>query len=237
MINVSGRDPVIVRVPIFAASGVINQDALIMAGPTQATNQGLAILATGAGTDAIGILRGKYTYSTTNTSNQTGTQWVLVEVELSDVYNYIEVEYDQTDTMAVASTSGTTVTVTSLENNIDCSWLYAVSGTGAGKLAFITASASGSCTTKTATGWDSTTVLIKIFRFGHTLAKLNTTADKIGTDAAVGTWKVAIMESWFEAAGFTKQQLNPTIHDNLTLTNPRFTARLIIRNGIGNTSA
>jgi hypothetical protein len=69
------------------------------------------------------------------------------------------------------------------------------------------------------------------------LAKLNTTADKIGTDAAAGSWKVAIMETWFEAAGYTKQRLNPTIHDNLTLTNPRFYSRLIIRNGIGNTSA
>lgn len=236
MISASGRDPVIIKVPILATAS-INQGALIIAGATADTNLGLAILGVTAGTDAIGTLRGKYTYSATNTSNLTGTQWVEVEVELSEVYNLMEVEYDQTDTMAVASTSTTTVTVTSLEDNIDLSWLYAVTGTGVGKLAFLTASASGSATSKTATGWDSTTTLIKILRFGHTLVKINTTGDKIGTDAAAGSWKVAVLENWFEAKGWPKQKLDPTKHDNLTLTNARFYSKLIVRNGIGNTSA
>lgn len=235
MISVSGRDPVIVRVPILAASGVINQGALIMPGVTADTDLGLFILATGAAADNIGMLRSKYTYSSTNVSNLVGTQWVEVEVELNDQYTPVECEYDQTDTMAVASTSGTTVTVTSLEDNIDLSWLYAVTGTGAGKLAFLTASASGSATSKTATSWDSTTTLIKILRLGHQLVKINATGDKIGTDAAAGSLTVAIMENWFEAAGFPKQRLDPTKHDNLTLTNPRFYTKMFLRNTFGHT--
>lgn len=233
MINASGRDPVIVKVPLLATVS-LNQGALIMLGATADTDLGTAILAVTAGTDAIGTLRGKYTYSATNTTNLTGTQWVEVELELCDQYDLVEAEYDQADTMAVASTSGTTVTVTSLEDNIDGSWLYAVSGTGAGKLAFLTASASGSATSKTATAWDSTTVLIKILRFGHPLVKLNAASDKIGTDAAAGSWTVCIIENWVEYNG-KKERLDPTKHDNVTFTNPRFYSRLFVRNTCGHT--
>lgn len=235
MISASGRDPVIVRLPIYAASGVINQGALVMPGVTAETDLGLIILATSACADAIGTLRGKYTYSSTNVSTASGTQWVEVEVELCDQYQPMEVEYDQTDTAAVASTSGTTVTITSLEDNIDTSWLYAVSGTGSGKLAFIATSASGSCVTKNATGWDSTTTVIKILRIGHQLVKINSTADKIGTDAAAGSWTVAVLENWVEYNGI-KERLNPTKHDNVTFTNPRFYSKLFVRNTVGHTT-
>lgn len=234
MISASGRDPVIVKVPIFATSGVINQGALVMPGVTADTDLGLCIIAASAAADSIGTLRSKYTYSSTNVSNLLGTQWVEVDVELCDQYQPMEVEYDQTDTAAVASTSGTTVTITSLEDNIDLSWLYAVSGTGAGKLAFLTASASGSATSKSATGWDSTTTVIKILRFGHQLVKLNSTADKIGTDAAAGSWTVAVLENWIEYNGI-KERLNPTKHDNVTFTNPRFYSKLFVRNTFGHT--
>lgn len=235
MITASGRDPVIVKVPIYAASGTIPKGGLIMPGVTADTDLGLFIVASGAGADVLGTLASKYTYSATNVSNVAGTLWTEVEVELADQYQPIEVEYDQTDTMAVASTSGTTVTITSLEDNIDTSWLYAVSGTGAGKLAFLTASASGSASSKSTTGWDSSTTVIKILRLGHQLAKLNTGADKIGTDAAAGSWTVAIIENWVEYNG-KKERLNPTLHDNVTFTNPRFYSKLFIRNTIGHTT-
>lgn len=231
----SGRDPVVVQVPIYAASGTISQGALIMPGVTADTDLGLFIVGTGAAADSLGCLTSKYTYSATNVSNVAGTLWTDVEVELHDQYTPVWVEFDQADTMAVASTSTTTVTITSLEDNIDTSWLYAVSGTGIGKLAFLTASASGSATSKTATSWDNTTTVIKILRLGHPLAKLNSTADKIGTDAAAGSWTVYVLETWFEAQGYPLQRLNPTKHDNLTLTSPRFYAKVLVRNTAGHT--
>lgn len=233
MIIASGRDPVIVKVPLLATTS-LNQGAVVMPGVTADTDLGTIILGTGAIADSIGTLRNKYTYSSTNTTNLLGTQWVEVDVELFDQYDIVEAEYDQTDTMAVASTSGTTVTVTSLEDNIDLSWLYAVSGTGAGKLAFLTASASGSATSKTATGWDSTTTLIKILRVAHPLVKINSAGDKIGTDAAAGSWTVFVLENWVDYNG-KKERLDPTKHDNVTFTNPRFYSRLFVRNTCGHT--
>lgn len=235
MRQASGRDPVIIKVPIYGAGADISQGALIMLGATADTDLGLAIKGASAATNSIGCLVGLHDYSVVGDSLVAGTSWVYADVELNDQYTPLWVEYDKTDTMAVASTSGTTVTVTSLEDNIDTSWLYAVSGTGAGKLAFLTASASGSATSKTATSWDSTTTLIKILRFGHGLAKLNTAATAIGTDAAAGSWTVCVLETYFQADGYPLQLLDPTKHDNLTLTNARFFAKLVARDTAGHT--
>jgi hypothetical protein len=234
MITASGRDPVIVKMPITATTSIA-QGAIVMPGVTADTDLGTVILGTTAIADAVGFLRAPYTYSATNTSNPGGTQYVFVEVELCDQYQPVMVEYDQTDTLAVASTSGTTVTITSLTADIDGSWLYAVSGTGAGELAWCVSTASGSAVTKTATGWDSTTTCIKIMKIGHQLVKINSAGTKIGTDAGDGSWTVAILENWVEYNG-KMEQLDPTKHDNVTFTNPRFYSKLFVRNTIGHTT-
>lgn len=234
MHSASGRDPVIVKMPITATASIA-QGAVVMPGVTADTDLGTVILGTGAIADAVGALRAPYTYSATNTSNPGGTQYVFVEVELFDQYQPVWCEYDQSDTLAVASTSGTTVTITSLTADIDGSWLYAVSGTGAGELAWCVSTAGGSAVTKSTTGWDSTTTCIKILKIGHQLAKINTAGTKIGTDAADGSWTVAILENWVEYNGKI-EQLDPTKHDNVTFTNPRFWAKLLVRNTIGHTT-
>lgn len=235
MWSASGRDPVICKVPFTGKGTAQVLGAGVMLGATADTDLGLAIPAASGGADFLGTLRGAHAVA--GDSTVTGTICTYREIELSDQYTPLWVEYDQTDTMAVASTSTTTVTITSLEDNIDGSWLYAVSGTGAGRLAFLTASASGSATSKTATGWDSTTVVIKILRFGHQLAKLNTAATKIGTDAAAGSWTVCILETYFDAPGngIMGQLLDPTIHDNLLLSTSgvRFYTKLLVRNTAG----
>lgn len=221
----------IVSVPVTGGGSALADNALVMRGVTAGTDLGLAIRATSAGADTLGRILGPH--ATALDSVVAGTTWTYREVELLDCVYTEMVEYDQTDTMAVASTSGTTVTVTSLEDNIDTGWLYAVSGTGIGKLAFLTASASGSATSKTATAWDSTTTLIKIVPICHKIVKLNSAATKIGTDAGAGSFTCFVWETWFEAKGYSLQQLNPTLHDNLTLTQARFYARLSIRSNAG----
>lgn len=231
----SGRDPVIVQVPIYTAADIAD-GALIMPGVSAGTDLGLFIVSDATGADSLGVLLGSFDYSERGSSSVAGTSWVDdVEVELHDQYQPVWVEYDQADTAAVASNSGTTLTITSLEDNIDTSWIYAVGGTGAGELSFLTASASGSATQKTAMGWSSDTTVIKILRLGHQVVKLNSAATKIGTDAAAGTWGVFVLENWFEAQGYPLQRLNPTKHDNLTLTNPRFYAKVLVRNTAGHT--
>ena len=216
------------KFPVRNGGTTIPYGGFLMPGVTADTDLGLAILATSAGLGTIGRLKKAFTSAETD-STVLGTTWNFRDVELCAPFYVDTIEYDQTDTMAVASTSTTTVTVTSLEDNIDTSWLYAVSGTGAGLLAFLVSSASGSATSKTATGWDSTTVLIKMLRNFHRLAKLNTTSDKIGTDAAAGSWTVRFLANKYKAnTGW--QYLDPTKHDNVTLptANAKFYAEIAV---------
>lgn len=207
-----------------------------MPGVTADQDIGMYIQASGAGADAVGCLTALHDHSVAGSSAVAGTGWVFVDVELFDRYAPVWIEYDQTDTAAVASTSGTTVTITSLTADIDTTWLYATSGTGSGKLAYLVSTASGSGVSKTATGWDSTTTVIKILRLGNQLVKFNSDASKIGSDAGDGSWTVHVLENWFEALGHPLQMLNPTKHDNLSLTNPRFYSKILVRNTAGHTT-
>lgn len=232
----TGRDPVLIKVPYTGKATAQIDGSLAILGATADTDLGLAIPATGPFVNAIGWLRGAHAVA--GDSTVTGTIWTFREIELVDYDKLNEAEYDQSTTsqVSVASTSTTTVTITSLEDNIDTSWLYAVSGTGAGKLAFLTASASGSATSKTSTGWDSTTKVIKIHRFGGLLLDMltgATLAPKIKSAAAAPSGTVVVLETYFEDASHGRQQLNPTIHDNLTLVNPRFFAKFVIKGGVG----
>lgn len=220
--------------PVKHGGTTINDGALLMPGVTAETDLGVLILATSAGADAIGLLSGQLASTVTDTL-AAGTVWQVKNVQPAAPMHVIESEYDLTDTMAVASTSSTTVTITSLEDNIDTSYLYAVSGTGAGSLYFVATSASGSCVTKSATGWDSTTACVKILRLFHQLAKLNSTSDKIGTDAAAGSYTCVVLQNWLRSNG-SRNYLDPTKHSGLTglstaYLGTKFFADICVRNG------
>ena len=127
--------------------------------------------------------------------------------------------------------------LSTIEDNIDGGWVYAVSGTGIGILQVITAADGSTITTKTATGWDSTTTLIKILPQWHTLVKLNSAATMIGTDAAAGSGLITILENWVEADSIGLAPLDATLHSGLTGLNNRnvkFYADIIFRNHVLN---
>lgn len=219
--------------PVKHGGTTIVDGALLMAGVTAETDLGVLILATSAGADCIGLLQGQLA-STVSDTLVAGTVWNQRLIHPVTPMRVVKCQYDTSDTAAVASTSTTTVTITSLEDNIDTSYLYGVSGTGIGTLAFVATSASGSCVTKTATGWDSTTTVIKILRLFHQLAKLNTTSDKIGTDAAAGSYTCLVLQNTITYGGQGLEPLDPTKHDNLTGLNSygdlKFFAQIGVRN-------
>lgn len=225
----------LVTIPVSGETADLLDGGLLMPGTTQGNDLGLAIPLTGASPATLGRLKGDFD-ATDLDSVQAGTKWTYREVELLQPVHLETFEYSQAtaDTLSVASSSGTTVTITSLENNADTCWLYAVSGTGAGILAFATACTGGTATTKTATGWDSTTKVIRIHRFGHPLVTLNA-AGMLKTQAAVGTFTVFNFENYVESSqgGVTRQLLDPTKHDNLTLTRARFFSRMSVRGHAG----
>lgn len=216
------------------ATDMVN-GAILMPGITAGTNLGVLIVAATAGADAIGMLKGPIDASEVTDTAVAGTTWNVYDCELIAPVKVIRMQYDASDTVTVdGGSSSTTVTITSLEDNIDTSWLYIVSGDAVGQLAYLTASASGSCTTKTALNPAAGTsdTAIKILRLFHQLVKINGTADKIGTDAAAGSWTVVVLQNYIERNGAT-EILDPTKHDALTGLNAapvRFFADIGIRN-------
>lgn len=214
--------PFFTQLPLFGGGSNINEGAVVVRGATGDTNDGMAILQAGFGniTNMLGVTAEPHTNSVSGAdSNTTGTNFTIRKVIMSPDSIY-QAEYDQTSVISVASTSGTTVTVTSLQTLIGRGYLYAVSGTGAGRLAFIVTSAAGSCVTKEATGWDATTKLIKILPPFCATGGLNATGDKLGSQAAAGGTGYMILNSMIEADSVPLQPLNPTLHSGLTGLNP-----------------
>uniref|UniRef100_A0A6H1ZX50 Tail protein n=1 Tax=viral metagenome TaxID=1070528 RepID=A0A6H1ZX50_9ZZZZ len=223
------------KIPVYSASDIAD-GALMMPGITAETDLGVAILSDATGADAFGFMSGTYDVSVEGTSSVAGTTWVTKLLKPCFEATLCRAEIDQTDTVAVTSYSAPTVTISSLEDDIDTSWLYTTSGTGLGQLEFVTTSASGSCTVKTAftTALDNTTYLVKIPRIFHQVVKPNSAMTKLGTDAAAGTWTVCVIQTWISRLG-NLELLNPTTHAGLTGLNASsqqtaFYADFVVRN-------
>lgn len=234
------QNPIMEDWAIFGNGAALVKGAVVIRGTTNGTNINFGILGTGALADVIGVLYEAHADAGAagDDTNAAGTNYALRKV-IIDPFAYFRAEFDQTDTMAVAAVSGATVTVTSGETNLQGGWLYAVSGTGAGRLALITNdNGSGDYTTKESTGWDSTTVLIKIIPKWHQLIKISANADMIGTDAAAGSGAVTVKDLWIKSDSIPLTRLNPVTHSGLTGLNTdsvKFYADILFRNHALNT--
>ena len=221
--NLTNTDagPNIIQLPVFGAAANILEGAAVVAGPTAGTDDGFVIVptsATAALADVVGVAAEQDTNTVTGAdSNTTGTNYTLKKIIVNPDALYL-FEYSQAtaDTLLVTSTSTTTVTITSLEANLGRGYLYATAGTGAGRLTHINTSASGSCVTKEATGWDATTRVVKILPRFRKAAIFNSTFDKLATQAAVGGTGFRIFGNIIESDTIGSQELDPTKHSGLT---------------------
>lgn len=229
--DLCGAQEIVRDIPVYGNAAAIIAGAGVMRGATPGTDQGFAILAASACADFWGVLQELHAAVAAGAdSKQDGTAYTYRKAIINP-FAVWRTQYDATDTMAVASTSTTTVTVTSLEDNIDGGWLLGDDG----QLQYLVASASGSATSKTSSGWTSANTLLKILPVNHQLIKLNATADKLGTDAAAGSGVATVLENYIQARGIPLQKLNPTKHSGLTLTSPKVFSDIIFRNHTYNT--
>lgn len=214
----------------------INQGAVLIAGTTDGTNLGMAIVGAAPYTNVVGVTPSRVptALSTINTPAYVDSSQVTpVDTQQELIVNpdaAFFAEYDQTSTLTGTS-SGTTLTITSLAGTLAGGWIYVVAGstgsgtnpagTNCGLLLAIKASTSGSCTlyTAPAVALDGTETLIKIQPRFTQLVNLNTTADKIASVAAAATGKISILENYFRAPGYPDQKLLPTKHTGLVLPN------------------
>jgi hypothetical protein len=211
--DLTGAEPIIRDVPYYGNGAAILNGAAVMRGATPGTNQGFAIVATGALASLIGVTNElKALVAAGADSKQDGTAYTPMKVIINPWAVY-RAQY-ATGAIAVASSSTTTVTITSLEDDIDGGWLFGSDG----QLQYLTASASGSCTSKTATGWTSAITVQKVLPMWHLLGTLGATAVNLDHAAAVGSGLISNLDNYVQARGIPLQRLDPTKHSGLTLT-------------------
>jgi len=218
----------LIKVPIDGAGADIQSGAIVKPGSTEAgsatDNYGLAVLTDEAAADALGVLVALHDYSEVGDSDTyTGAANVMAEVDPFYPGCLVAAEYDTTDTMAIASMQSTTaVRVTSIEDHLSGGWLYVAAGTGAGQLLYIiyddaTDLFLKSAPTTALVAADST--LVKIPPLFHGLHKLKTTMDKLGTDAAAGTFPARTLRNQMRYTGCEGWiDLDPGLHHNLNLS-------------------
>lgn len=208
----------IVRMPIDSAGTDLVAGALLTMGVTAASNMGALIISGAAGADAFGILLNQFRNSVeVDSIIETGAVRSLADVEMLAPGDLVAVEYDLTDTVALASGSTTTGVVTSSDEETGC-WHYFTAGSGIGQLAYIKSYSGDTATYKSALTTDpsaSSPFLIRIVAPGRTLVKLNSTADKLGTDAGEGTCDFLVVRNEFRLNGQDWEELDYTKHHNL----------------------
>jgi hypothetical protein len=230
----------IVNLPVFGGAADILQGAFLTRGATPGTNNGELIKASGSSAipDIIGRLQSMLDYSVDGETLIAGTAFVTKPVLLAQNFRTHRLEYDMSSVItATQAVSTTTITLASLEDDIDAGFLYVVAGTGLGQTNYLTASAAGSATLKAAfgTSLDTTSTLIKILPRFHQLAGLNSDGTKLSSQAAAGAVTVMVIDTWIQR-GSRIEQLNPVKHAALTGLNSvkglHFFADVAFRNTI-----
>lgn len=210
--------------PIDGNGSDIQPGAVLMPGVTADNNLSVAILATGAAADSIGLLAELHDFSISGDSKpDVGDVHVLRGIEpfLPGCEVAALMADDADNDVDVASATSTVLTITSVEDNIDGSWVYVRAGTGAGLLLYCDASASGTLTLKVAstTTLDNTSKLVILRRLFHKKVELDSTGTKIKSTAAAGSLPWRVIGNQFRKAGQEIWvDLDPSKHHNLNLS-------------------
>src|SRR3990167_8675861 len=219
---------------IRSGATTVDDGALVMRGATPGTNGGMLIVGAPAYADAVGILLEELLGTATD-SNIDGTTENRRKV-LYDPFGIYLFEYSQAaaNDVAVTSSSGTTITVGSLEDNIDGGGIYVVNSTNSNlQLRYLTASAGGRATQKAALGTNLTSAdnIVKVLPRLHQLVDLVTSSVTILTAAAAGTGRLCVVENYVDDTGIAFKPLDPVGDSPRTLTaNARLYSALTIQN-------
>lgn len=227
------------NLPVSGLGSALVNGALLC-GPVVAnadTQNGMLKLASGSSAtpDIIGILR--QAHATADDTTVSGTVYTTRPVDLLIPYRTVRAEYAVASGDLITCTQAvttTTMTVTSLEDNIDAAFIYVVSGTGAGQINFLTASASGACTLKAAfaTSLDTTSKFIKIIPRFNRVAAWSSDGTKLTSQAAAGSVNVVVIDSYI-IRNNREDSLNPVTMAALTglngLASIRFEADVAVR--------
>ena len=230
---------VIYNLPIYGGAADVLAGAFVGVGATPGTDNGMLIKKSGSSAipDIIGRLQEMLDYSVDGETLIAGTAYVTKPVMLVHPWRIFRLPFATGSSDIITCTQAvttTTMTVTSLEDDIDAAFLYVYSGVGAGQTNYLTASASGSCTLKAAfgTSLDTTSKFVKILPKFHDIGSLNSDGTMLSSQAAAGAVKMMVIDTYIQRNG-RLEVLNPVKHAALTglnsLQSLRFFADVAIR--------
>ena len=191
--------------PIDGGGSDIEEGAVVMPGITAGTNLGLAILATGASADAIGLMGSLHDFSVDGDSDQeSSTSYVRRGVSVFEPGCEVSAELanSASDDIDVASATATVITISSMEDDMDGGWFYVRAGTGVGQLQYITAASTSDITTDTmTTTLDNTSKLIMLRPLSHQLVSLNSDSTKLTSANTAGSLPWRVLRHQFKMDG------------------------------------
>ena len=211
--NLHGGPPLVMDVPVYDASALAAGELIMRGGHGGTTNSYYITAYTGSSSteaaDSLGVLQESVTSPTVVASAGFNYAKCIVSPWVTYLAEYFQTSGNVIDVTS-ASTS-TTLTTTSLEDNIDGGWVYFTNkttstATAAGELRYLTAAASGSCTMDSAVTVDTTSDFIKIFPLSHLLILLST--DALGLMSAAASTNSAsnamVLENYISNSGLLK---------------------------------
>jgi len=265
--DLTGAEPIIRDVPVFDASS-LSRGELLMADPAVASDCRFITAYAGDNTeavDAIGVIQESLTTSSkadigdavttaaTADPQQDAISSVAATVAQGNRYGKAIInpfavylaEYSQAaadDIAFTAAWNSTTLTLTSLEDNIDGGWMYVSSQSQnaavIGQLRYLTASAAGSATTDSApqTDTDTNDTLIKVLPVNHRLTSLTADATKLASQAAAGSGvALTILENYIGGSEQALEPLRAQLHKgNKYASTSKFFADVLLSDHIYN---
>jgi len=199
----NGGYPVIMDVPVYDDGTALVAGALVMRGAHGGLTNSYYIEAyisanAGEALAALGVMQ----ESVATGSVKAVTGYTYGKCIINDDVHYLA-EYLQTTSHVIdvttASTS-TTLTTTSLEDNMDGAWVYFT-----GNLRFLVDSGNGSSTMDSAVTIDTTSDFIKILPVGHQLVSLSTCSTGLMSKAVAATSiNLMVVENYIGKSGLNQ---------------------------------
>jgi hypothetical protein len=236
--DLEGGEIILRDVPAYDAA-TIAQGEFIMLGttdPDSGADKGLCFVtaynatAANQAIDALGISVETATTASSpsiasNPASTTGPCYIKAIINPLAVY-LVEQSLAAADDVAITSTSGTTVTIASLQDDLDGSWVYfPLSAAGVkGSLRLLTASAAGSATMDSALVANGTAAdtAVLISAAGKYSLPLEATATKVSSGDIQATYNAAtnirILETLIDRDGGL-EIMRPALHNGLNNLN------------------
>jgi hypothetical protein len=246
--DLTGAEPIVRDVPVYDASTTASfvKGELLMLGatdPDSDADQGISFItayvsaSANEGVDALGTIL-ETVANAAALYNGAAPAYAKAIINPFAVYLC---EYSQAAADDTAITTGgvsTSLTITSIEDDIEGGWAYfpLAAGAAKGKLRFITEATTNTLTVDSAITTTTADTIIKILPVNHRLTSLNAGATALLTKAAAGsTVTFHIAENYIQSDGHGLQPLRPTTHAGLnSLTNARFYADLVMLDHVYN---